>query len=117
MRLSEKLKHSTEGQGRGSFDLQPGLQIGSIRGAVLSYAQTITARFQGQTGTLAGAADIVGMSQCERFVFHNGEPPDWVPSEEVEIIAINGVPVGRSGVSSNQTQQVATGGYQPSLNR
>ena len=100
MRLSEKLRQAegrAAGKGQGPAQELTGLQVGSIRGAALSYNQTITALFEGETVTLLGSADLVGMSQCEKFVPHQGDAnvPDWAPSVEFDIIAINGVPVGK----------------------
>lgn len=108
MRLSDKLK-GYQGQSASHqqqpFDVQTGLSVGSIRGAALSYTQQITARFEGQLVTLLGSADIVGMSQCEKFIplGANQNTPDWAPSDEVEVIAINGVPVGQQGLTEYAT--------------
>lgn len=106
MRLSEKLGKQAQTQ---QLQTDPGLQVGSIRGVPLSYAQTITALYRGQTVTLLGSADIVGMSQCEKFVPHGSalNVPDWAPSEDFDVIAINGVPVGTAAGAFATEQTVS----------
>lgn len=103
MRLSQKLEQS----GRNAVDQQTNERVGTIQGAVLSYQRNITALFEGKPVTLLGGANIVGMSQCEKFVPLTGDTtrPDWAPSAEIEVIAIDGVPVGHQG-----TQQYAEQG-------
>lgn len=105
MRLSEKLRQggSARQQSQQQADQQSGLPPGSIRGVALSYSQIVTAIYlpDNTTTTLLGSADIVGMSQCEKFVPHGGENtgPDWAPSDDFRVIAINGVPVGQQAAA------------------
>jgi len=85
MKLSElKGGHRQRQQQQQDFQLQQGLETGTIRNAV-AYPEPIEALYQGQPVTILATGDIVGMSPAVQIVDQDGQL-DWASTDDVTIV-------------------------------